>query len=471
MRESSLFGKAYTDQRQFTPATGFLLLCALSWLLFLGLLISILTQQFGWFLGITLLILSWDTIVSTGILLIAWRQLTCSQQAISQQAISPQTGSASATPTMTVIIPAWNEADALPRTLNSLLAQSDQPETIIVADDGSTDGSLDRLAAEYGLEFINGDSLGRSRRYPHLYALRKPHSGKADSLNQAIVRSKDEVVIVLDADTSLYPGAIAAVRESFAQHPHLHAVAGVPVPSCSKSWHGQVLQFFQRYEYMRGYVWHVGWNAFDAVVIISGACSAFRRDLLLAVEGYDASNWTEDCEIIFRLQAYLRSRGEGFRVRIDPRFLARTDAPDTLISFLRQRRRWFGGFWETLVQYRHLVGNRRYGWFGLGNLAQAALTVMGPFNILLGTIGGLVFYTQGYLLPLQLWLLGMLIGVYNLLVSYGRLALYQAQIKRYYLSGWAMLLESLIAPLVYQPMVTIAQLWGYYSCLKRQKSW
>ena len=44
-----------------------------------------------------------------------------------------------------MIVAAYNEATVLPATLAALLGQDDPPDEIVIADDGSTDGTADWL--------------------------------------------------------------------------------------------------------------------------------------------------------------------------------------------------------------------------------------------------------------------------------------------------------------------------------------
>src|SRR5207248_281443 len=122
---------------------------------------------------------------------------------------------ASSIPAIAVLIAARNERAALPASLSALRSQSLQPREVLVVDDGSTDGSVAALSSEWALEFA-GD-LGTSRAWPQLRVLRKAHSGKARSLNEGLRRVQSTVVITLDADTLLEPGAVAAVARAFAR--------------------------------------------------------------------------------------------------------------------------------------------------------------------------------------------------------------------------------------------------------------
>lgn len=56
-----------------------------------------------------------------------------------------------ARPTVGVIIAAFNESAPLPATIDALLRQSDPPDRIWLADDGSSDGSDSVLVERYGL--------------------------------------------------------------------------------------------------------------------------------------------------------------------------------------------------------------------------------------------------------------------------------------------------------------------------------
>jgi len=88
-------------------------------------------------------------------------------------------------PTLTVLICARNERLVLPACLEALRAQTEPADEIIVIDDGSTDPMIAWLTSEYGVTFVpqGTNALGSSVTWPALRVLRKPNSGKADSLN------------------------------------------------------------------------------------------------------------------------------------------------------------------------------------------------------------------------------------------------------------------------------------------------
>ena len=67
-------------------------------------------------------------------------------------------GTGEGSPSVSVIIPARNEAHNLPRLLASLTCQKQGPLEIIVVDDGSTDGTAD-VARVHGAKVVNPGSL------------------------------------------------------------------------------------------------------------------------------------------------------------------------------------------------------------------------------------------------------------------------------------------------------------------------
>ncbi|MGD0108398.1 MAG: glycosyltransferase family 2 protein [Rhodopila sp.] len=134
-----------------------------------------------------------------------------------------------------VIVAAHNEAAVLPQTLDALFAQTDPPDEVVIADDGSDDGTAELLSS-YGLmQPAPGEISGPGPHYPTLRWLRLRRGGKARALNEALGRIGSEVVLTVDADTVPDPEAIAAMRRAFAAEPVLVAATGVLFPVCSAS--------------------------------------------------------------------------------------------------------------------------------------------------------------------------------------------------------------------------------------------
>lgn len=274
---------------------------------------------------------------------------------------------------LAVLIPARNESDALARTVDAVLAQCQAGDEVWVVDDGSVDTTRQELARCYAVPVHPVLGAVASAREPRLRVLSKAHSGKADSLNRAWPLTDAEVVVTVDADTVLHPGALQAVRAAFEAEPDLAAVCGTLVPRCAPRSGARLFEAFQRFEYLRTFLARAAWQRVDALLLVSGAFAAYRHEVLARLGGYDPRSLVEDYELIHRLHRLSCQQGLNWKVRVLGNALATTDAPGNLKTFLNQRRRWFAGFLETQFANRDMVGNARYG--RLGTLMLPVKTV------------------------------------------------------------------------------------------------
>ena len=299
-------------------------------------------------------------------------------------------------PEATIVVAAHNEAGVLPVTLAALFAQGSPAEAILVVDDGSSDGTAALLVGEYGLVApALGELSAPSSLHPSLRWLRLPHGGKARGLNVACAVAQTELVLTVDADTLLAPDALGAMRAAFAADPALVAATGVLTPVCGPSLSGRLLEWFQTYEYVRNFLSRYAWMRVDGLLLISGAFGCYRRGPLLAVGGFDPDCLVEDYELTHRLRDHAARRGAVWRTAVVGGAHARTDAPATLGAFLRQRRRWFGGFLQTQLWYRHMVGNPAYGRLGTMMLPVKAIDTLQPLYGLTGAVLLLAWLVTG----------------------------------------------------------------------------
>ena len=270
----------------------------------LGLLIFSLCASFilhgaeAWLVG--LIYISYDTLLLSFMVVSSQRAVNRQERAQRSGKTGPPPGPR---PTLTVLICARNERLVLPECLGHLAAQTEPADEIIVLDDGSTDSMVDWLTREYALTFEpRGDSAeGRSAAWPALRVWRKPNSGKADSLNLGWRMARGEIVVTLDADTYVEPPALAAVRDGFAEDPALGIAGGVLLPVCHRGAGAGFFQFFQTFEYARGFLWRLTWMQYDMLLLISGAFAAYRRRVLESCGGFDPESWVEDYELTHRV--------------------------------------------------------------------------------------------------------------------------------------------------------------------------
>ncbi|MEO3781933.1 glycosyltransferase family 2 protein [Actinocorallia sp. B10E7] len=241
---------------------------------------------------------------------------------------------------VTVLIPAHNEVKQITETIASLRAQLRQPDHIVVI----ADNCSDKTAA---LAQLCGADIVETRDNPHK---------KAGALNQVLDRLLDvcddhDVIMVMDADSSLDPGFIHHGVEYLASGDYA-AVGGTFTGKPG----GGLVGMFQRNEYAR-YARDV--RRLDGqALVLTGTATLFRAGVLNEVVEarakdrlpgkptvYDVRVLTEDNELTLAILHL------GFRILCPPECTLTTEVMFTWGDLFRQRLRWKRGALENLVDY------------------------------------------------------------------------------------------------------------------------
>ena len=98
-------------------------------------------------------------------------------------------------PVVSVVMPVWNAARFLARSLDSVLRQTFGDFEVVCTDDGSTDGSLD-VIRDY------------ARRDSRFRAIEARHAGACATLNRCLDEARGEYIAFLDNDDWLHPEAL-----------------------------------------------------------------------------------------------------------------------------------------------------------------------------------------------------------------------------------------------------------------------
>lgn len=176
-------------------------------------------------------------------------------------------------PTLTVIVPAYNEGEQVFRTLQSLVA-SDYPREklhIIAVDDGSQDDTWRWIAH------------GRATLGDIVTAVRcRQNRGKRHALYEGFERAKGEVIVTVDSDSEVLPDTLRLMASPLVRDARVGAVAGNVRVLGGGTAIGRMLDvsFSFAFEFMRASESEV-----DSVMCCPGALSAYRREL---VEGFKA---------------------------------------------------------------------------------------------------------------------------------------------------------------------------------------
>ena len=385
-----------------------------------------------------------------------------------------ETRAAAPTPTLGILIAAYNEAPALPSTLAALLPQLLPGDVVLVVDDGSFDETGHMLAERFAVEWPAPLNVGGSAHHSGLRVLRASHGGKARALNAGLLRLETDLVVTVDADTKLAPDALQGLRRAFGAEPSMVAACCVIRPVCAPATLAGFFQWFQTYEYIRAFCSRIAWMRTDSLLLVSGAFAAFRREAVILVGGFDPECLVEDYELIHRLHRYSYDQNRDWRVRVLSAPSALTDAPASLPSFLRQRRRWFSGFLQTQYWNCDMTFNGKYGSLGRWMLPVKALDTMQP-----------VFGLTAFILLLSFAALGKLgIVVPVLCVILGKIGIdlfFHVWWVHVY-SRWTgqrstrvglglALLAAVAEPFSFQLLRHAGATWGWFSFVTRRQQW
>jgi cellulose synthase/poly-beta-1,6-N-acetylglucosamine synthase-like glycosyltransferase/peptidoglycan/xylan/chitin deacetylase (PgdA/CDA1 family)/spore germination protein YaaH len=232
-------------------------------------------------------------------------------------------------PTVSVIVPAYNEERVIVASIARVLASDYGDFQVIVADDGSKDRTSALVAEHFG-------------RDPRVLLLTMANGGKAAAINRALQHATGEVVIALDADTQFLPDAIGKLVRWFGD-PLIGAVAGNARVGNTVN----LATRWQAIEYVTAQ--NVERRALDslrAITVVPGAIGAWRRAALDAVGGYPEDTLAEDQDLTIAIQR------AGWRVAYDVEAIALTEAPETFAALARQRFRWSFGTLQCLWKHR-----------------------------------------------------------------------------------------------------------------------
>ncbi len=378
-------------------------------------------------------------------------------------------------PSLSVLICARNERLVLPECLRFLKAQTEPADEILILDDGSTDAMVGWLTREYALTFAPHDSgtMGSSAIWPALRVWCKPNSGKADSLNHGWRMARGEIVVTLDADTYIEPKALAAIRTGFAEDPQLGIAGGVLFPICQRKAWAPFFQFFQTFEYARGFLWRLTWMQCDMLLLISGAFAAYRRSVLEAVGGFDTTSWVEDYELTHRIYKRCYDSGQTVTVKTLVDACGTTDCPASVITFLNQRRRWFAGFIATHFKYHEMVGNAKYGAMGRYMLCFKTLDLLLPIYALAALVVLImILIIRG---SISSFIVKIIIAklIYDLTLHAYSIVLYQRWLgiplsRKLWLQSFG---ATLSEPFVFQIMRQFGAVLGWLAFLRRKIDW
>ena len=184
---------------------------------------------------------------------------------------------------ISVVMPAYNAANYLPRVLAPLLAMRDAGEIaeIIVVDDQSTDTTAE-VARILGARVLITPSRG----------------GPGAARNHAAAQAIGDILWMVDSDVIAHPGGAAQIANAF-RDDTVHAVFGsYDDAPADQGWMSQYKNLMHRYYHQRA--------RHEASTFWAG-CGAMRKSAFLAVGGFDVETYNrpsiEDIELGYRIKS------------------------------------------------------------------------------------------------------------------------------------------------------------------------
>lgn len=300
-------------------------------------------------------------------------------------------------PSVSVLIPAWNEEVGIVKTIQSVLNTKYSKLQLVVVNDGSTDGTHDRVT-----RFIK-DYPQSEDQTAEIEYLSLTNGGKASAMNRALRYAKGEIVITIDADSVMDSDAINNLVKHF-EDPSVGGVAGNVIVGNRK----RPIEWMQQMEYLYGFFFKRCDSLFNSVYIIGGAAAAYRREVLEEMGGFDHSIITEDIEMSTRILSH------GYKTRYACDAVIYTEGPSDLQGLCNQRLRWKYGRILTFIKHRNLFFSLRpqhnpYLTFLVLPIAVYAELLLLTEAVMLGAFFLYTIFTNDYM-PL-VFVIGLLTAV------------------------------------------------------------
>ncbi len=365
-------------------------------------------------------------------------------------------------PMISIVLPVYNSEKTLYQCIASIAASSypKQLIQIIVANNHSTDNSFQvfhQAQANFPdlrLQWMNTDA------------------GKARALNAAIYNSMGSYVMNLDTDGWLEREALLNMVLYFENNSQIDAATGTILTQkeAIAATHKKGLKLLQRNEYFEYAQAFLSGRSIesqnDRLFTMSGAFSAFRREVLVQTYMYNVDTIGEDTDMTFQLRYRLGKR-IGFVV--DAIFYV--EPISGLEELYLQRQRWQRGQIEVAQNFlqKKLNVNQIFSNFMIGRL-MVDHTFVFPRLIWMIGLGMLVYL--GYspivvsLSLVMMYLLYVLFGLLNYLSSMQLLKKFDEE-RLYYRKQWPLILT---LPL-YNGINTAIRLVGIINAMTSRANW
>ena len=290
---------------------------------------------------------------------------------------------------ISIIVPVKNEERTIGKCLESIINQSYKKIEVIVVEDGSNDKSYD-ICKKY-------ESIDERIKCYH----RDLSNGKPSALNFGLERAHGSIIAVFDADSVLDKDNVLNAL-TIIKTENLDALQGENIvidkkgfiPKSSKI--DQIMMSFSL----------EGREKLGLFKPLNGSNQYIRRDLLKELGPWSEIHLTEDLEFAMRANFNDKKVAYSKLVRCEQH------PPSTVRAFIKQRKRWFRGYYQILFGKKNFKYNSKgldAGFILLSPLVFALMFYSGIALIFLALFYGnsLPLYSDLFIIGLGLLLLNI----------------------------------------------------------------
>ena len=242
-------------------------------------------------------------------------------------------------PTVTVLVPCFNEGEAIRKTIERIFS-SGYPESkleVVCVNDGSKDDSLAHM-------------LAAQTRHPHLVVVNfEKNRGLCHGWGVGTFLARGEFMVCVDSDTFVFPGSLHKLMQGFID-PTVGGISGhcdIENADVNTLTRLQDVRYYFSYKIMKA-----AESVFGVVSCLPGCFSAYRRTCVLAVMDKwinatvlgEHGNFADDRSLTNQI---LRD----YQIIYDDEALATTICPENWRQYIRQQARWERSYlreiWKT----------------------------------------------------------------------------------------------------------------------------
>ncbi len=285
-------------------------------------------------------------------------------------------------PSVTVVIPAWNEELCIEETIDALKDQN-YPIRIIVVDDASTDTTA-QLARNKGVKVVSAPKQG----------------SKSKALNYVIDIVETDLFVCVDADTVLAFDAISQMVDVFKNEKVMVASGMVHSKSSDNFWQSsRSAEYVSMQKIVKS-----AQHKWKMVLVASGCFFSIRTDYLKKRGGFPDRTLAEDMDLTWMAVE------DGYEISYVESARCWVDDPYNYYTYKNQVERWFRGFFQNIRVRNFNLFNKRFK-LGLVVYGYSILNVIsipmvlyalltGPLNVVWFMLIGIgivcaYYYTYG----------------------------------------------------------------------------